>query len=236
MRPTGVASTAIWAVVPVKARDRAKERLASVLPPRLRQRLALAMLEDVLAATAAAPGLAGIVVVTVDTEASRLARRFGARLVEDGARDGHTGAVAAGVRLLRAEGRAGMLTLPGDIPLATAAEIASLLAAHRPAPSFTIAPSHDEGGSNAILVSPPDVVPLSFGVDSFFPHLRAAAARGIRPTVLRLPGIALDIDNPEDLTVFAGRPSATRTHQLLAENAMLGQPWTAADPTGVYGT
>ena len=64
-----------------------------------------------------------MLVVTVDPAAGRIARRYGARLVEDGARDGHTGAVAAAARLLMAERRAGMLTLPGDIPLVTADEI-----------------------------------------------------------------------------------------------------------------
>jgi 2-phospho-L-lactate/phosphoenolpyruvate guanylyltransferase len=211
----------LWAVVPVKERDRAKERLAPLLPPQMRQALALAMLEDVLAALSSAVGLVGLVVVTADPAASRVARRYGARLVEDGARDGHTGAVTAAAQLLASEQRAGMLTVPGDIPLVTADEINRLVAAHRPAPSFTIVPSHDEGGSNAILLSPPDAVPLRFGPDSYYPHLRAAEARGIRPTVLRLPGIALDIDNPEDLAAFALQPSATRTRALLAENAML---------------
>jgi 2-phospho-L-lactate guanylyltransferase len=74
------------------------------------------------------------------------------------------------------------------------------------------------------LCSPPDAVPLRFGPDSFFPHLRAAKAQGIQPTVMHLPGIALDIDTPADLVVFAGRPSATRTRALLAENAMLALP------------
>ena len=211
----------LWAVVPVKERDRAKERLAPLLPSEMRQALALTMLEDILAALTSAVGLAGLLVVTVDPAASRVARQYGARLVEDGARDGHTGAVTAAARLLAAEGRDGMLTVPGDIPLATASEISRLVAAHRPAPSFTIVPSHDEGGSNAIVLSPPNAVPLRFGVDSFFPHLRAAEARGIRPTVLRLPGIALDIDNPEDLAAFARQPSPTRTRAFLAENAML---------------
>jgi 2-phospho-L-lactate guanylyltransferase len=211
----------LWAVVPIKERDRAKERLAPLLSPATRQALALAMFEDVLTALAAASGLAGLVIVTVDQPARRLALRYGARILEDGARDGHTGAVAAAARLLVAEGHAGMLTLPGDIPLVTADEIGKVIAAHDPAPSFTIVPSHDEGGSNAILVSPPDAVPLRFGVDSFFPHLRAAEARGIRPTVLRLPGIALDIDNPADLAAFMRQPSPTRTRALLAENAML---------------
>ena len=219
MTPLGARD--VWAVVPVKERDRAKERLASSLAPELRRGLALAMLEDVLAALAAAPELAGLAVATVDEAARRLARRYDARILEAGARDGHTGAVAAAARLLAAEGRAGMLTVPGDIPLVTPDEIGQVLAVHRPAPSFTIVPSHDEGGSNAILVSPPEAVPLRFGVDSFFPHLTVAKARGIRPTVLRLPGIALDIDTPEDLAAFARRELPTRTRAFLAENAML---------------
>jgi 2-phospho-L-lactate guanylyltransferase len=211
----------LWAVVPVKERDRAKERLAPLLPSELRQALVLAMLEDVLTALAAAPDLAGLIVVTVDRQARRLASRYGARIVETGARDAHTGAVSAAAGLLAAERHGGMLTVPGDIPLVTADEIGRVVAAHRPAPSFTIVPSHDEGGSNAILLSPPDAVPLRFGVDSFFPHLRAAEMRGIRPTMLRLPGIALDIDNPQDLAAFARQPSPTRTRAFLAENAML---------------
>jgi len=211
----------IWAVVPVKERGEAKQRLARLLPEPLRRELAQAMLEDVLEALAAVPGLAGIAVATVEPAARRLAEHYGARIIEDGARDGHTGAVMAAGRLLAAEGCAGMLTVPGDVPLVTAAEIAVIMAAHRPAPSFTIAPSHDEQGSNAILLSPPDAVPLRFGANSFFPHLKAAEAQDIQPTIVRLPGIALDIDTPEDLAAFARVPSPTRTRALLDESALV---------------
>jgi 2-phospho-L-lactate/phosphoenolpyruvate guanylyltransferase len=222
----------LCAVVPVKELDRAKGRLASLLPKQLRQALMLAMLEDVLAALAATPGLGGIAVVTVDPAARRLAMTYGARLIELGARDGHTGAIAAAARLLREVGWPSMLTLPGDIPLVTPEEIGRLLEAHRAAPAFTIAPSRDERGSNAIICSPPDAVPLRFGEDSFFPHLQAAEACGIRPTVLRLPGIALDIDTPEDLAAFAWLPSPTRARALLAANDMLDLPERAAAPIG----
>ena len=211
----------LWAVVPVKERGLAKERLAPVLPPQMRQAFALAMLEDVLSALTATPGIPGILVVTVDPEASHLAARYGARLVETGARNGHTGAVAAAARLLAAEGRAGMLALPGDIPLVTPAELAELLAAHPPAPSFTIAPSHDERGSHAIACSPPHAVPLRFGENSFYPHLRAAEAHGIKPNVLHLPGIALDIDNPEDVVSFMRIDAPTRARAVLVEDRAL---------------
>jgi 2-phospho-L-lactate/phosphoenolpyruvate guanylyltransferase len=112
------------------------------------------------------------------------------------------------------------LTLPGDIPLVTPAEIESVLAAHLPAPSFTIVPSHDERGSNGIACSPPDAVPLRFGENSFCPHLQAAEAYGIRPNVLHLPGIALDIDNPEDVVSFMRTQSPTRAWAVLSEGRM----------------
>src|SRR6201987_6106557 len=111
-----------------------------------------------------------------------------------------------------------MLTLPGDIPLVTPAEIASVLAAHPPAPSFTIVPWHDERGSNAIICSPPDAVPLRFGENSFYPHLQAAEACGIRPNVLHLPGIALDIDNPEDVVSFMRIDAPTRARAVLLKD------------------
>jgi 2-phospho-L-lactate guanylyltransferase len=211
----------IWAVVPVKETAQAKQRLEPLLPAPVRRRLMLAMVEDVLAALAAAPGLAGIAVVTVDPDVARLARRYSARLLEDGARDGHTGAVAAAARRLAAERCEGLLTVPGDIPLVTAAEITAVIGARRPSPSFTIVPSHDERGSNAVLLSPPDAVPLAFGDDSFRPHLRAAEARGIAPAVLHLPGIALDIDTPADLAAFARQPSQTRARGVLDESGVL---------------
>jgi 2-phospho-L-lactate guanylyltransferase len=210
----------LWAVVPVKERVSAKERLAPLLRPEVRQALALAMLEDVLAAVTGAPRIAGLMVVTVDAEAGRLAASYGGRVIEAGARDGHTGAVTAAARLLAAERCTGMLTLPGDIPLVTPGEIESVLAVHPPAPSFTIVPSHDERGSNAIACSPPDAVPLRFGDDSFYPHLQAAEACGIRPNVVHLPGIALDIDNPEDVVSFMRTQSPTRAWAVLAEERM----------------
>jgi len=206
----------IWAAVPVKEFGGAKQRLAERLTPAQRQALAAAMLEDVLAALAEAP-VAGIMLNTLDPLAIDLARRYGARVVNDGARDGHTGAVAAMARILESEGRAGMLALPGDIPRVTAGEIGAILAARRPAPSLTIVPAHDERGSNAVLCSPPLVMPLRFGDDSFLPHLAVARAQGIEPTIVKLPGIGLDIDQPQDLDALrrATPHLATRTEALL---------------------
>jgi 2-phospho-L-lactate guanylyltransferase len=208
----------IWAIIPVKDTTAAKQRLGDTVPAHLRPAFALAMLEDVLAAVAGAHGLAGIAVVTVDEAAATLAARYGARILTEDAQGGHTAAVTAAARTLAAEGAAGMLQVPGDIPLVTSDEILTALAQHGAPPSFTIVPSHDDFGSNLVLVSPPTAVPLTFGDDSFFPHLKTARACGIEPTIVRLPGIGHDIDRAEDLAAFARLRSSTRTQAFLDRN------------------
>jgi len=211
--------TEVWACVPVKEFTGAKQRLSAMLSPSRREMLAETMLEDVLSALAGATRLAGILVNTVDPRAAALAERYGARVVTEGARDGHTGAVNGMARVLAAEGNGALLTVPGDIPRVTSWEIDAVVSSCPEAPSFTIVPAHDELGSNAVLCAPPFSVPLRFGDDSYFPHLAAARSRGIEPTIVRLPGIGLDIDHPVDLLAFlrAKPRQPTRTLRLLED-------------------
>jgi len=204
----------IWAVIPVKETVLAKQRLANALPPALRQQLALAMFEDVLESVAAVSELCGVAVVTLDDRAAEIARRWGAEVWTDGARDGHTGAVTAAARQLASKS-ATILTIPGDVPLVSAPDISRIVAVHPAAPAFTIVPAWDECGSNTIICSPADIVPLRFGPNSFFPHLAAARARGLSPTIVRNNAIGLDIDEPSDLATFVRRPSSTRSWRLL---------------------
>jgi 2-phospho-L-lactate guanylyltransferase len=206
---------AVRAVVPVKDTRHAKQRLAAVLSRAQRRELALAMLHDVLAALAAVSELAGVLVVTADPAAAALAARHGAGVVRDGADDGHTGAVTAAARQLAG---GAMLAVPADIPLLEPDDVRALLRAHRNGGdrrAFIIAPARDERGSNAVLCSPAEAVPLRFGEDSFFPHLATARSRGIEPEVMRLPRIALDIDTAADLELFLRAPSPTRAYALV---------------------
>jgi 2-phospho-L-lactate/phosphoenolpyruvate guanylyltransferase len=213
----------LWAVIPVKEFDGAKHRLSDLLSPSERRLLAETMLTDMLGAVAGSRLLGGVMIVTLDSYATALGEGIGARIVTAGARDGHTGSVNAGRRILADEGCGGVITMPGDIPAVRASEIDAVLSAHLAAPSFTISPAHDDLGSNAVVCSPPESVPLRFGDNSYFPHLEAARLQGIEPTVIRQPGIAVDIDHPIDLALFLRLPQSagTRTRALLEE---LGVP------------
>ncbi len=211
---------ATWAVVPVKDLERAKRRLTGALDPAARRGLSLAMLADVLDALDATPGLDattgldGIAVVSRDADVAALARRRGLRVIpETGA--GLNAAVAQAANVLSAEGCARVLVMPADLPLAAPEEIARILAALTETPGLALVPDRHGVGTNALACSPPHAIAPSFGAGSFARHLQAARNAGIPATVLRLPGLGLDIDTPEDLRALMETPGATWTHAAL---------------------
>lgn len=178
------------------------------------------MLRDVLGALAEMTSLDGIALITRDPAAKALALRFGAETIPEDENSGQTAAVAHGISRLMARGVADIVQVPGDVPLATAGEFEQVIAAHLPAPAMTIVPSRDQQGSNCVVCSPPDSVPLRFGDNSFFPHLDAARRAGIEPTICALPGLGLDIDTPDDLAELLARPGDTESHVYLAESGI----------------
>lgn len=225
----------LWAVVPVKDFGEAKQRLAPTLSGAERSALYRAMLEDVLGALVLVQGLQGILVVTRDPAATALARAVGAEVLLEQKNRGHTEASSFGARHLAAEGAAGMLQIPGDLPLLTATDISALLDAHGRAPAITLAPSLDERGSNAVVCSPPDLLPLRFGDDSFVPHLARARRLGVEPHIVKRLGFALDVDTIDDLMALLSQPASTRAHAYLeqsgiAHRLMQGDDFQAASP------
>jgi len=222
----------IWAVLPVKDIEGAKGRLSPVLSPTERQSLFRAMLEDVLEVLSAVRRLSGVLLVTKDQHVCNLGQRFAARTLTESENQGQTAAVTLAAKTLVAEGVHGMITIPADVPLATSAEINALLQAHASAPAITIAPAHNELGSNAVVCSPPDILPLCFGDNSFLPHLKRARQLGIEPRIVSQPGLSLDIDTPEDLVSFVQRPSLTRAFAYLRDSGIALRLTTRADGTG----
>jgi 2-phospho-L-lactate guanylyltransferase len=203
-------------LVPVKNLSDAKKRLSPALTPAERQAFARAMLEDVLAALTACSRRSQVALVTGDADAIRLAEQFSFQIIEDRLNPGESAAIAMAARVCEARGEEETLVLPADIPLVTPAEIEQIFATAPPA-GTVIVPSREERGSNAVLQRPASLFPLKFGNDSFQPHLRAAELTGKPCVVLRLAGIALDVDCPADLAVLVRRAGNTRAQQLARE-------------------
>lgn len=203
-------------LVPVKNLANAKQRLSSVLDPVERTALAEAMLEDVLQALADWVNRPPVAVVTNDPSACHLAREFGFELIEDPLEKGETEAIEFASRACARRGVSTTLVIPGDVPLLQARELEEVLVA-APPEGAVLVPSFDERGTNAVLRRPADLFPLTFGGDSFPRHLSRVHRTGRPAVVLRLPGLALDVDTPDDLALLLAAESRTRAQRLLQE-------------------
>ena len=207
---------ALVGVVPVKPLGGALGRLSAVLGPEERRALQRAMLADVLAALAGA-ALGPALVVTADPEAAALAAGAGARALPDHSpRRGMNAAVRLGQREAARLGGAGALVLVADLPRIGPEDLRVLAAAAPAGRGAALAPSRDGTGTNALLVGPPQALAPALGPDSLARHRAGAAAAGLGTALVRRPGLALDVDTPEDLAAFLADPGGGEAAQACA--------------------
>lgn len=190
----------IVALLPVKALCRAKQRLSGILTPDQRSHLAFAMYETVLETLCKVRAISRIAVVTSDEQVRRHARSMGVELFEETVQHSHCESVDTACLRAMETGASTVAVFPIDIPLATAAEIEALVA--RPGRGVTLVPSADGTGTNALVRTPPDAIPSCFGPGSFIKHSAQAHSRNVPLTVARPPGVLLDIDTPEDISLL----------------------------------
>jgi 2-phospho-L-lactate guanylyltransferase len=204
----------ITAIVPVKTLATAKGRLARFLTPSERRALVQAMLEDVLAALLASRNIARIGVISADAAVLAQAAARGVDTLIDQYYD--LNAALTQATRYYAAGAAATLVLHADVPLVAPDEIDQLIAAGQAPPSAVLAPSRD-GGTNALLTSPPLALPFRFGSDSLAQHVAAARRHGVRLRQFRRPGLELDIDRPDDLWLLAEAAGDSAAQQLVRE-------------------
>jgi len=208
------------AVLPIKTYERAKQRLSDAVGIPDRRALAEAMVGDVLDTLPSVAGLDRVIAVTAEPLAAAAAREAGASVVHDPHEAGQSAAALIGVRAALEAGAERVLLVPGDCPAIDPGEIAGLLARSSHA-GVVIVPDRHGAGTNALLLSPPDVIEPSFGPGSFARHAARAHAAGTKVRVAEIRSLGLDVDTPEDLhalhEALASRPGAApRTRALLA--------------------
>jgi 2-phospho-L-lactate guanylyltransferase len=154
--------------------------------------------------------------VTSDPFAIELARQYAFEVIPDPANPGETGAIEMATGLCVSRGIESTLVIPADLPLIQASELEQILE-QAPDAGSVLVPAADGRGTNAAFRRPADLFPLRFGNDSFKPHLAAAQATGKPCMVLKLPSVALDVDNPADLHDVIERPGDSHTQRLLRQ-------------------
>ena len=188
--------------IPIKDPTQAKSRLAKLLTPDQRKALFECLYENVLHMFSTLPVTPKLLVVTDSREVADNAKKFGASILFEEEAQGETAAVESAAAWAVDHGFASMLVVPGDMAGLDEEEIHLLLHHPRPENSLILCPATDDDGTNAILSSPPNVLPFRFGGKSFPDYQGRAAANGLDVTVLRLQSLVLDLDTPDDADTF----------------------------------
>ncbi|MEO8445145.1 MAG: 2-phospho-L-lactate guanylyltransferase [Gammaproteobacteria bacterium] len=200
---------AAWALVPIKPFATAKSRLDGLLTRAECARLAEEMARDVLRALQAAPDISGIALLSTEPRLAALAETSGARIYAEQAGEDYRVALGRVAADLQTQGVRHLLVVPADLPTLSASDITRLLNGHRS--GVTVCPAASDGGTNALLLSPPTVIPFLYGPDSAARHLAAATAAGVPARSVAVAGFARDVDSPEDLRWLLGQRLACAT-------------------------
>jgi 2-phospho-L-lactate/phosphoenolpyruvate guanylyltransferase len=182
--------------IPIKNLTTAKTRLSPILNPAERADFAAAMFQDVIFSTKRTPEIERILIVTPEGTAATIARENGAELLLESQTDGLNKAVQIAVNYAQSRGVDRLLIVHADLPLIRPQDLSLFFQGNS---KIIISPSRDLDGTNALLLSPPNLIQPRYGRRSFDIHSALAREIEIEPSVIQNERLSLDIDTPKDL-------------------------------------
>lgn len=202
----------IRAIIPLKALSAAKGRLSGALDAGARRELVAWMATHVIQTCVAAPSIDDVLVVAGDDAAATVARAAGAAVL-----------VVEQPGLPLALGAADAASLAWSATMVVAADLPDLAIADLTAVTdaangvqgavVVVAATHD-GGTGALLRRPGGIIPSAYGPGSGPRHLALARNAGVAGISVTRPGLARDLDTPEQLT-----PVLARRQQQVVRSA-----------------
>lgn len=188
-----------WVIIPVKPPGEGKLRLSGVLDVDARNRLVRAMLDRVVDAVSAARHVDHIRILG----ASRHDQSAAIPLLEEPG-GGLNAALTQALAEAEAAGASRVVFIAADLPHIAPRDVEALAGATRE--TVAIAPDRHGTGTNAIALPLPQAGGFTFayGPDSFAAHDAEACRLGLDIDVITSPGLARDVDVPEDLADAAG--------------------------------
>lgn len=205
-------------VVPVKTLDRAKSRLGPILSSTDRQGLMLAMLRDVTTKIEDTTPETPLLLLSRDGKVRDYAYDRGYGYLEE-THSGLNGSIGDATVWAIEKGYHRMLVIHSDVPLLTGRDVEQLIFPKKGS-HVILAPSKD-GGTNALLRQPPEIIPTSFGRNSYLNHMKLAKKKGCLLEVYRSPTVEFDIDTLKDLVEFISRKSDTYTSQFISQKILI---------------
>jgi len=208
----------VWAVMPVKDFTKAKSRLGPVLTADECAALAMNMAVDVARAIRNSGQVDGVTLLGSDPDVEALAAELGCDYLEEFRDADLSSNLNIAAKKLEKRGIRTLLVIPGDLPMLHARDIDGLLA--EAGGGLCVCPAGRDGGTNAIVITPPAAIQFRFGEESARRHLEAGEAAGLISMEIELDAFSHDIDTPADLIWFCQQAISGRTAEFLDESGI----------------
>jgi 2-phospho-L-lactate/phosphoenolpyruvate guanylyltransferase len=204
-----------FAIVPVKSLLKSKTRLSNFFTLQERPLFTLAMIEDVLNALKSSK-VTKTVVVSSDSTVEDLVKDFGMTFLKEN-QEGLNQALNQATKWCVRNGAKLVLILPADVPLITEKDVNELVKLSLNS-SVVISPSRN-GGTNALLQTPPGIVSPCFGPNSFKRHVDKALAKHVITKIFVSSSVMLDIDSERDLEQLLKVSRQTFSSRFLRQSS-----------------
>jgi 2-phospho-L-lactate/phosphoenolpyruvate guanylyltransferase len=179
-------------IIPVKGFVAGKSRLSTILSDAERAAVNRAFLDHTFDVLAQFPRAGMRIVVSADDEVLAVARARGAVAAPERS-PGLNAALGDAVARADAQQATDILVLSIDLPRLASDDLEALVAG-----GIAIAPDQSGRGTNAIFLPVGVRIAFAYGESSFAAHVASARSLGHEVRVVRRPGLAFDVDTPDD--------------------------------------
>ena len=209
-----------WAVLPVKRYSVGKSRLRNLFSQAELTELNQNLFESTFTKIQEAPGIDKILVVSREEHALAWCESHGGvALLED---DPSTlnSAITQAQKAICSHGNGKIVILPSDLPLMTPKDLGKLISLADGERKLVIVPDHYQTGTNALVMSEPELIEPRFGSGSFRKHTRQALEKNAELVVYLNENIQWDLDTSLELCrIINTQPEITLLSQLRKETS-----------------
>lgn len=189
----------VWAIVPQRPFARASESQIQVPPTSQDLVSAESLYRRSIEILLNTLEIAGITVLSRDTKVLAIAREYRLHTIQECGTPRLNASLQRAAEILRLQGCSEILVLRPNLPLMTPQDIRQIVHLGRYLKTVVVVPDRNVDDTNGLLLTPPGLIPFSFGTGSFKRHSSLAEEAGATVHVYRMERSGLDMDKPGDL-------------------------------------
>lgn len=209
-----------WAVLPVKKYSIGKSRLRGLFSEAELADLNRQLFESTFTKLQDVPAIDKILVVSREEHALAWCETHGGLALPEEEPSTLNSAITQAQETIQRNGSGRLMILPSDLPLMTSKDLSKLICLAEGERKLAIVPDHYQTGTNALVMSEPQLIEPRFGSGSYRKHTRQALDKNAQLVVYLNENIQWDLDTSlEFCRIINTQPEISLLSQLRKDTS-----------------